>query len=82
MMTRPYYPQFSSLPSWVRMAIPSFFYITEKAWNYYPFTVTGMFGIAMQRDGLMIIIYLFSNTILHLIHRIHGALLLSAFLWP
>jgi hypothetical protein len=31
----------SSLPGWVRAVIPSFFYVTEKAWNYYPFTITG-----------------------------------------
>ncbi|XP_077867037.1 cytoplasmic phosphatidylinositol transfer protein 1-like [Saccoglossus kowalevskii] len=29
------------LPSWVRAVIPRIFYITEKAWNYYPYTVTG-----------------------------------------
>ncbi|XP_070579315.1 cytoplasmic phosphatidylinositol transfer protein 1-like [Ptychodera flava] len=28
------------LPSWVRAVIPNIFYITEKAWNYYPFTKT------------------------------------------
>eukprot|EP00048_Salpingoeca_helianthica_P011288 m.161903 g.161903 ORF g.161903 m.161903 type:complete len:282 (-) comp15201_c3_seq8:3277-4122(-) len=30
----------SSLPSWVRAAIPSFFHVTEKAWNYFPYTIT------------------------------------------
>ncbi|XP_077980541.1 cytoplasmic phosphatidylinositol transfer protein 1-like [Glandiceps talaboti] len=30
----------SRLPSWVRAVIPNIFYITEKAWNYYPFTKT------------------------------------------
>ncbi|XP_039597177.1 cytoplasmic phosphatidylinositol transfer protein 1b [Polypterus senegalus] len=30
----------SKLPAWVRSFVPKIFYITEKAWNYYPFTVT------------------------------------------
>ncbi|XP_077313542.1 cytoplasmic phosphatidylinositol transfer protein 1-like [Lithobates pipiens] len=30
----------SKLPTWVRGFVPKIFYITEKAWNYYPFTVT------------------------------------------
>ena len=28
------------LPSWIRRMVPKIFYITEKAWNYYPFTIT------------------------------------------
>ena len=32
---------FSKLPQWIRSMIPPIFYITEKAWNYYPYTVTG-----------------------------------------
>ncbi|XP_041425581.1 cytoplasmic phosphatidylinositol transfer protein 1 [Xenopus laevis] len=28
------------LPAWIRGFIPKIFYITEKAWNYYPYTVT------------------------------------------
>ncbi|KAK0048501.1 cytoplasmic phosphatidylinositol transfer protein 1 [Biomphalaria pfeifferi] len=28
------------LPSWIRALIPKVFYITEKAWNYYPYTIT------------------------------------------
>lgn len=31
---------FSRLPYWVQSIIPKIFYITEKAWNYYPFTIT------------------------------------------
>nr|CFW94245.1 Eka-PI transferase 2 protein [Euperipatoides kanangrensis] len=30
----------SRLPSWIRSLIPKIFYITEKAWNYYPHTIT------------------------------------------
>uniref|UniRef100_A0A8D2MV86 Phosphatidylinositol transfer protein N-terminal domain-containing protein n=1 Tax=Zonotrichia albicollis TaxID=44394 RepID=A0A8D2MV86_ZONAL len=29
------------LPSWARAVTPRIFYITEKAWNYYPYTITG-----------------------------------------
>ncbi|XP_053550087.1 cytoplasmic phosphatidylinositol transfer protein 1 [Bombina bombina] len=30
----------SKLPSWARAVVPRIFYICEKAWNYYPYTVT------------------------------------------
>lgn len=30
----------SKLPSWLKSFVPRIFYVTEKAWNYYPFTVT------------------------------------------
>lgn len=30
----------SRLPYWIQSIIPKIFYITEKAWNYYPFTIT------------------------------------------
>lgn len=30
----------SRLPYWIQAMIPKIFYVTEKAWNYYPFTVT------------------------------------------
>uniref|UniRef100_A0A8C7YWK2 Cytoplasmic phosphatidylinositol transfer protein 1 n=1 Tax=Oryzias sinensis TaxID=183150 RepID=A0A8C7YWK2_9TELE len=28
----------SKLPSWARAVVPKIFYVTEKAWNYYPYT--------------------------------------------
>ncbi|KAL1494514.1 hypothetical protein ABEB36_010100 [Hypothenemus hampei] len=28
------------LPYWIQAIIPRIFYVTEKAWNYYPFTIT------------------------------------------
>lgn len=30
----------SRLPTWIQAMIPRIFYITEKAWNYYPYTIT------------------------------------------
>lgn len=30
----------SHLPYWVQSLIPKIFYITEKAWNFYPYTIT------------------------------------------
>lgn len=30
----------SRLPSWIRSMIPRIFYVTEKAWNYFPYTIT------------------------------------------
>ncbi|NXU12727.1 PITC1 protein, partial [Pardalotus punctatus] len=33
--------QVHKLPSWARAVVPKIFYVTEKAWNYYPYTITG-----------------------------------------
>ncbi|XP_017271091.1 cytoplasmic phosphatidylinositol transfer protein 1b [Kryptolebias marmoratus] len=30
----------SKLPSWIKAFVPRFFYVTEKAWNFYPYTIT------------------------------------------
>ncbi|CAD6215856.1 GSCOCG00000672001-RA-CDS [Cotesia congregata] len=30
----------NKLPYWIQALIPRIFYVTEKAWNYYPFTIT------------------------------------------
>ncbi|OWR43809.1 Cytoplasmic phosphatidylinositol transfer protein 1 [Danaus plexippus plexippus] len=30
----------SHLPYWIQSLIPKIFYVTEKAWNYYPYTIT------------------------------------------
>ncbi|XP_063047437.1 cytoplasmic phosphatidylinositol transfer protein 1 [Engraulis encrasicolus] len=30
----------NKLPSWARAVVPKIFYVTEKAWNYYPHTIT------------------------------------------
>ncbi|KAG7459500.1 hypothetical protein MATL_G00211190 [Megalops atlanticus] len=30
----------SKLPTWARAVVPRIFYVTEKAWNYYPYTIT------------------------------------------
>ncbi|KAK9534991.1 hypothetical protein VZT92_007400 [Zoarces viviparus] len=32
----------NKLPSWARAVVPKIFYVTEKAWNYYPYTVTAL----------------------------------------
>uniref|UniRef100_A0A3B4YF52 Phosphatidylinositol transfer protein cytoplasmic 1b n=1 Tax=Seriola lalandi dorsalis TaxID=1841481 RepID=A0A3B4YF52_SERLL len=32
----------SKLPSWAKAFVPRIFYVTEKAWNLYPFTITGV----------------------------------------
>ncbi|KAM4600801.1 cytoplasmic phosphatidylinositol transfer protein 1b [Polymixia lowei] len=36
----------SKLPSWARSFVPRFFYVTEKAWNFYPYTITGQYGVS------------------------------------
>lgn len=30
----------SKLPGWAKAFVPRFFYVTEKAWNFYPYTIT------------------------------------------
>jgi len=30
----------SRLPYWIQSFLPKIFYVTEKAWNYYPYTIT------------------------------------------
>jgi len=30
----------SKLPGWIKSMVPKIFYVTEKAWNYFPFTIT------------------------------------------
>ncbi len=30
----------SRLPTWIQSMIPNLFYVTEKAWNYFPYTTT------------------------------------------
>ncbi|XP_041844950.1 cytoplasmic phosphatidylinositol transfer protein 1b [Melanotaenia boesemani] len=30
----------SKLPSWAKALVPRIFYVTEKAWNFYPYTIT------------------------------------------
>ncbi|XP_026063237.1 cytoplasmic phosphatidylinositol transfer protein 1 isoform X1 [Carassius auratus] len=30
----------NKLPSWAKAVVPKIFYVTEKAWNYYPYTIT------------------------------------------
>ncbi|NXY85053.1 PITC1 protein, partial [Alcedo cyanopectus] len=38
----------NKLPSWARAVVPKIFYVTEKAWNYYPYTITA----DTKQDGL------------------------------
>lgn len=40
----------SRLPYWIQAICPRVFYITEKAWNYYPFTVTGENSLTFLRE--------------------------------
>ncbi|CAM4699195.1 unnamed protein product [Leuciscus chuanchicus] len=36
----PFLSVFSKLPTWMRKFVPMAFYITETAWNFYPYTIT------------------------------------------
>lgn len=42
-MSKIIFSLFSHLPYWIQAIIPKVFYITEKSWNYYPFTITGRY---------------------------------------
>ncbi|XP_067837975.1 cytoplasmic phosphatidylinositol transfer protein 1-like [Heptranchias perlo] len=44
----------SKLPPWVRAFVPNCFYITEKAWNFYPFTVTEYTCSFLQKFSIRI----------------------------
>ncbi|KAL2101164.1 hypothetical protein ACEWY4_002925 [Coilia grayii] len=37
----------NKLPSWARAVVPKIFYVTEKAWNYYPHTITGLCALTV-----------------------------------
>ncbi|OCT61808.1 hypothetical protein XELAEV_18047837mg [Xenopus laevis] len=41
----------SKLPSWARAVVPRIFYICEKAWNYYPYTVTALTSLCSSESG-------------------------------
>ncbi|ERE69219.1 cytoplasmic phosphatidylinositol transfer protein 1 [Cricetulus griseus] len=47
-------PGNSKLPSWARAVVPKIFYVTEKAWNYYPYTIT---GCALSFESKSIVIW-------------------------
>lgn len=49
----------SRLPGWIRSMIPNIFYITEKAWNYYPYTETGKFFFVFFIIWMSVIHFLF-----------------------
>uniref|UniRef100_A0A8C0H5D7 Cytoplasmic phosphatidylinositol transfer protein 1 n=1 Tax=Chelonoidis abingdonii TaxID=106734 RepID=A0A8C0H5D7_CHEAB len=44
----------SKLPSWARAVVPKIFYITEKAWNYYPYTITGNYSKQTENTGSLL----------------------------
>uniref|UniRef100_A0A8C3RYQ1 Cytoplasmic phosphatidylinositol transfer protein 1 n=1 Tax=Chelydra serpentina TaxID=8475 RepID=A0A8C3RYQ1_CHESE len=44
----------SKLPSWARAVVPKIFYITEKAWNYYPYTITGKYSKQTENIGSLL----------------------------
>jgi hypothetical protein len=49
----------SRMPSWVQPMIPRILYITEKGWNFYPYTKTGKINI----QSLPILWYMLSANI-------------------
>uniref|UniRef100_A0A672HUR2 Phosphatidylinositol transfer protein cytoplasmic 1b n=1 Tax=Salarias fasciatus TaxID=181472 RepID=A0A672HUR2_SALFA len=44
----------SKLPSWAKAFVPRFFYVTEKAWNFYPYTITGVFVSFLPKFSIRI----------------------------
>ena len=49
----------SRMPGWVQPMIPRIFYITEKGWNYYPFTRTGEISAIELNDAIIMPIFSF-----------------------
>ncbi|KAG5330419.1 PITC1 protein, partial [Acromyrmex charruanus] len=49
----------SKLPYWIQSILPRIFYVTEKAWNYYPFTITVMFSMNIVIKFYIILEFLF-----------------------
>ncbi|PSN47702.1 Cytoplasmic phosphatidylinositol transfer protein 1 [Blattella germanica] len=47
-----YILSFSRLPYWMQSFLPKLFYVTEKAWNYYPFTITGKYSFLLMGIGV------------------------------
>lgn len=45
----------SKLPTWIQSMVPKIFYVTEKAWNYYPFTITEYSCSFIPRFGVHIL---------------------------
>ncbi|KAF3700253.1 Cytoplasmic phosphatidylinositol transfer protein 1 Mammalian rdgB -like protein beta [Channa argus] len=41
----------NKLPSWARAVVPKIFYVTEKAWNYYPYTITVPLNTSVDPRG-------------------------------
>lgn len=49
------------LPVWIRSYVPRFIYLTEKAWNYYPYTETGEVQVQVglsQTQRTLAIVYI------------------------
>ncbi|XP_076010924.1 cytoplasmic phosphatidylinositol transfer protein 1b [Genypterus blacodes] len=44
----------SKLPSWAKTFVPRIFYVTEKAWNFYPYTITGVCVSFLPRFSIRI----------------------------
>jgi hypothetical protein len=58
----------SRLPGWIRSMIPNIFYITEKAWNYYPYTETGKVFFCITWVSVIHFLFLFMLTFSHFFH--------------
>uniref|UniRef100_A0A3Q3XFV7 Phosphatidylinositol transfer protein N-terminal domain-containing protein n=1 Tax=Mola mola TaxID=94237 RepID=A0A3Q3XFV7_MOLML len=44
----------SKLPSWMKAFVPRIFYVTEKAWNFYPYTITGAYVSFLPKFSIRI----------------------------
>ncbi|XP_065211192.1 cytoplasmic phosphatidylinositol transfer protein 1 isoform X2 [Planococcus citri] len=74
----------SRLPYWIQSFCPKIFYVTEKAWNYYPFTITGKFNFLIESFQFVEIIltfkYVFYRFVLLIcISRFHSILDVSEY---
>ena len=47
------------MPGWVQPMIPRILYVTEKGWNFYPYTKTGKYSITTTFVVHVCVIYYF-----------------------
>ncbi|KAA0705293.1 Cytoplasmic phosphatidylinositol transfer protein 1 [Triplophysa tibetana] len=47
----------NKLPSWARAVVPKIFYVTEKAWNYYPYTITVFMSLINSPRFISVLVF-------------------------
>lgn len=69
----PFLSLFSKLPTWMRKFVPMLFYVTETAWNFYPYTITGQFKHSFTINTTLFEYYPASSDGTHIHHILLNA---------